>query len=193
MFDALRAHIAKHIDLTGEEFAECAKLFTAKKVRKTHFLLQEGEDCKNLTFVFEGCFRSYSVDTNGKEHVVQFAFDDWWISDLYSFLSGEPSTYFIDALEDSEVLLIGRAGYEQLCTDIPKFDRFFRLLLQNHHVAIHQRINTTLSMSAEERYLNLIEIYPNITQRIAQRHIASYLGITPESLSRIRKRLAETK
>ena len=190
-FDALHDHLERYIDLTDEAFAASAKHFTPRKIRKSHFLLQEGEVCRDLAFVAEGCLRLYSIDADGKEHIVQFAFDGWWISDLYSFLTGEPSIYYIDALETSDLLLIDRAGYESLCADDPKFDRFFRLLLQNHHIATHRRIRASLSMSAEEMYLYLLEIYPDVTQRVAQRHIASYLGLAPESLSRIRKHLVE--
>lgn len=193
MFEPLRSHIARYIELTDEEFERCTQLFIPKKVRKRGFLLQEGDVCKQIAFVTKGCLRSYTVDSKGDEHVMQFAIESWWISDLYSFLSGEPGTYYIDALEDSELLLIDNGSYERLCTDVPKFERFFRLLLQNNYIATQRRIAASLSMSAEDQYLHLLRSYPNIIKRVSQRHIASYLGITPEALSRIRKRLSEKK
>lgn len=193
MFDVLHRHITRYIDLSDDEFSTWARYFTSAKVRKSHFLLQEGEVCKHLAFVAAGCLRSYTVDPGGKEHVVQFALEDGWISDFYSFLTAEPSTSFIDALEDTDVLLVDRAGYEQLCTDVPAFNRFFRLLLQNHHIATHRRIASSLSMSAEEQYLHLIETNPSLIQRVPLRHIASYLGLAPESLSRVRKQLTEKR
>jgi len=190
-FEALRAHFARYVDLSDEEFARIEEYFTHRKVRKSHFLLQQGEVCRNLAFVVNGALRLYSLDDGGKEHIIQFGFSGWWISDLYSFLIDEPSINYIDALDASELLLIDRAGYESLCEDNPKFDRYFRLLLQNHHIATHRRIRASLSMSAEKKYLHLLEVYPGIEQCVAQRHLASYLGITPESLSRIRKQLAQ--
>ena len=193
MFDLLRSHILKRITLTEEECKRYTSYFIPKKIRKHQFLLQEGELCKYITFVSRGCLRQYTIDVKGEEHVVQFAIEDWWISDLFSFLSGENSTYNIDALEDSELLLLERTAHEQLCNDIPKFDRFFRLLLQNNYVANQKRITASISQPADERYLSLQKTYPNIVQRVPQSQIASYLGITPQSLSRIRKKLAGKK
>jgi CRP-like cAMP-binding protein len=135
--------------------------------------------------------RAYSVDQKGEEHIVQFALEGWWISDLYSFLTGKPSTYDIEALEESDVLLIDLPSYEKLCTTVPAFERYFRILLQNNYIATHRRLLASISLSAEEQYVQLINDYPTIVQRVAQRHIASYLGITPEALSRIRGRMAK--
>ena len=193
MYDSLRAHIAKYIELSEEEFSRCTALFIPKKIRKKAFLLQEGDVCRHLAFVTEGCLRSYTVDPKGDEHVVQFAIEGWWISDLFSFLTGEPGVFYIDALENSEMLLIDRASYEKLCTDVPKFERFFRMILQNNYIATHRRISATLSMSAEEQYLRFVASFPDIVKRVSQLHIASYLGITPEALSRIRKNLSAKK
>lgn len=191
MFEALRSHIAKYIDLNEEEFAHGANFFIPKKIRKTHFLLQAGEVCRHMAFINKGCLRFYSIDAEGEEHVVQFAIEDWWITDPYSYLTGEPSSYNIDALEDSNLFLLDKAFYEKLMLDIPKFERFFRVLLENKYIASQRRITAALSASAEERYLNFIKTYPAFAQRIPQRHIASYLGITPQSLSRLRKELSE--
>ena len=193
MFDLLHAHILKRIDITDEEFARSTTFFIPKKLRKNQFLLREGEVCKCIAFVVKGCLRCYSVDDKGEEHIVQFAVEDWWISDPYSALTGEPSEYNIDALEDSELLILERGAEQQLLLEIPKFERMFRLLLENRFVANQRRITASLSTSAEDRYLSFLKTYPAIAQRVPQSQIASYLGITPQSLSRIRKELADKK
>lgn len=193
MFDLLRQHILKRIDLTEEEFSRCTTFFIPKKLRKHQFLLQEGDVCKCIAFVNKGCLRCYSVDGKGEEHVVQFAIEDWWISDPFSVLTGEPSGYNIDALEDSELLILEKSSEEKLLQEIPKFERLFRMLLENRFVANQRRITAALSTSAEERYLSFLKTYPAISQRVSQSQIASYLGITPQSLSRIRRDLTEKK
>jgi CRP-like cAMP-binding protein len=190
MFDRLREHIRQRIPLTDDEFLSCTSLMVPRRLRKDAYLVHEGEHAKYLAFVTKGCLRSYTIDKKGGEHIVQFAPEGWWISDLYSFLTGKESTYFIDALEDSDLLLLDAAAYEELCTTVPKFERYFRILLQNNYIATHRRVVASISLSAEEQYLQMIREFPAIVQRVAQRHIASYLGITPEALSRIRNRIA---
>ncbi len=192
MFDRLRDHVSRLVPLTDEEVPLCSSFMIPKRVRKGAYLIQEGEPSKYLAFVTSGCLRSYTIDTKGEEHIVQFAFDGWWITDLYSFLTGKPGSYFIDALEESDVLLLESAAYEKLCTTVVQFERYFRILLQNNYIATHRRVLASISMSAEERYLQMLEDYPTIVQRVAQRHIASYLGITPEALSRIRNRIVKS-
>ena len=191
MFDVLKAHVAARTALVDEEFPRCTSLMAPRRLRKGHTLSQAGEPCRYLAFVTSGCLRAYSIDEKGEEHVVQFALEQWWITDMYSFLTGKPGEYIIEALEESDVLLIDAAAYEQVCTTVPAFERYFRILLQNNYVATHRRLLATISLSAEDRYLQLIAEYPSIVQRVAQRHIASYLGITPEALSRIRGRIAK--
>jgi CRP-like cAMP-binding protein len=191
MFDRLREHVSRLVPLSDDEFPVCTSTMIPKRIRRGGFLVQEGEVCKYLAFVTKGCLRSFSIDRKGDEHVVQFALEGWWISDLYSFLTGQPSELFIDALEESDVLLIDISSYEKLCSSVPKFERYFRILLQNNYIATHRRVLSSISKSAEERYLQLLTLYPMIIQRVAQRHIASYLGITPEALSRIRARIAK--
>ncbi len=190
MFDQLRKHVSAKTTLTRSKFPECTSFFIPKHLRKDQYLIQEGEPARFLAFVTSGCLRSYSIDKRGEEHVVQFALETWWITDLYSFLTGNNATLFVDALEDSDVLLIEPASYERLCTTVPEFERYFRILLQNNYIATHRRILASISLSAADRYVQLVEDYPTIVQRVAQRHIASYLGITPEALSRIRRRLS---
>src|SRR6476660_5785057 len=127
MFDIIRHNIAKHIKLREEEFSYFNSLLKAKRLRKKQFLLEEGEVCNFECFVNSGCLRQYHLDDNGKEHIIQFGIADWWISDQNSFLTGSPSQCFIDALEDSQVLLIEKPSLEKLFTEVPMFERFFRI------------------------------------------------------------------
>ena len=191
MFNLLRTHIEKRVQLTDEEFDVITKFFKPKKLRKKQFLLHEGEVCKNIGFVNSGCLREYTIDNKGSEHIIQFAIEDWWISDPNSFLSGFPSTYNIDALEDSEVLLLEKSEREKLLDSCPKMERFFRILTEANFVATQRRISDSLSTTAEERYLKFVKTYPKLIEQVSQNHIASYLGITPQSLSRIRKELTQ--
>jgi len=154
-------------------------------------LLNEGDICKHLTFVNSGCLREYTIDNKGAEHIIQFAIEDWWVSDLNSFLSGLPATHNIDALQDSEVLLLEKSSRNKLLEECPKMERFFRLLLESNYIVTHQRVADSLSKSAEERYLRFIKTYPKLFEQIPQNQIASYLGITPQSLSRIRKEMTQ--
>ncbi len=191
MFDRLRKHVNQKTTLSRDRFSQSTAFFMPKHLRKDQYLIQEGEPARFLAFVATGCLRAYSIDKKGEEHIIQFALETWWITDLCSFLTGDNATLFVDALEDSDLLLIDAESYERLCTTIPEFERYFRILLQNNYVATHRRILASISLSAEERYLQLLENYPTIAQRVALRHIASYLGITPEALSRIRRRLSQ--
>ncbi|HUL44094.1 MAG TPA: Crp/Fnr family transcriptional regulator [Bacteroidota bacterium] len=192
-YERLRKHILKRVDLTDKEFRACSGFFTSRSLRKRQFLLREGEVCKHLTFVTSGCLREFTVDHKGEEHVLQFAIEDWWISDLSSFLTGTASTHTIEALQDSDVLMIEKDAREEMLGKVPRMERFFRLLLESNYVATHRRINDALSASAEQRYLAFIKTYPALFEQIPQHHIASYLGITPQSLSRIRKELSRKR
>lgn len=193
MFEVLRQNIEKRTKITDGEFETCIKFFEPRRIRKRQFLLHEGDVAKYIAFVNSGCLRSYTIDHMGNEHVLQFAVRDWWISDMNSSLSGLPAISNIDALQDSYVLLMEMSRREELLAAIPKMERFFRLLMEANYVATHKRINDSLSTSAEERYLNFIKNYPNLLEQIPQSQIASYLGITPQSLSRIRKELAKKR
>jgi CRP-like cAMP-binding protein len=189
MFELILKNISKHLQLSEEEINYFTSLLKKKRMRKKQFLLEESEVCNHECFVNSGCLRMYNLNNKGQEHIIQFAVADWWIADQYSFLTGLPSVYFIDALEESEVLLIEKKQLEQLYTRVPKFERFFRIAFQNSYVALQRRILAGLSQTAEEKYLDFINRYADIERKIPQRQIASYLGITPESLSRIRKQL----
>jgi CRP-like cAMP-binding protein len=191
MFSILRKHITSRVPLSDEEFDVCSKYFVPKKLKKNQFLLNEGDVCRYIGFVNSGCLREYKIDNKGTEHILQFAIEDWWVSDLHSFLSGLPANYSIDALQDSEILLLERSAREELLSSCPKMERFFHLLIEANHVASQQRIADSLSTSAEERYLKFIKMYPLLFEQVPQNQIASYLGITPQSLSRIRKELTQ--
>lgn len=193
MFDNLKKHITKRVHLTDEEFDACTKFFFLKRLKKHQFLLNEGDVCKYIGYVNSGCLREYTIDSKGTEHIIQFAIEDWWVSDLNSFLSGLPATLNIDTMEDSEVLLLEKSARENLFEEVPQMEKFFRLLLEANYVATHKRVADSLSASAEERYLKFIKTYPKLFEKIPQNQIASYLGITPQSLSRIRKELSVKK
>ena len=186
MWEPLIKNLNKYLSLTAEESDIVISLFTAKKLRRHQYLLQEGEVARYETFITRGLTRTYEVDEKGQEHVVQFGLEDWWVGDLYSFLTGTPSKYNIDCLEDTHVLQITKPHLELLYERVPKLERHFRLLLQNAFIAVTERVASTLTQSALERYDAFIAHYPQIEQRVPNRQIASYLGITPQSLSRIR-------
>jgi CRP-like cAMP-binding protein len=187
MFESILQSISKHISLTEDEAGYFISLLKHKIIRRRQFLLQSGDASKYESFVVKGLLRAYTVDKSGYEHVVMFASEGWWISDLYSFLTQTPGTQNIDALEDSEVLQIEKTDLERLYIEVPKFDRFFRILLQNAFVANQQRILASISQTAEEQYLAFVKKYPSLEQRVPQHQVASYLGITPETISRIRR------
>ena len=193
MFEQLFHSINEKIQITGEDLGEIKQFFVSRKLRKRQFLLQEGDVSKYTAFVEKGSLRSYSIDEKGNEHILQFALEGWWISDQYSLFTGEPSSYNIDAIEDSDLLLITHASFESMMNKIPRMEKYFRLLLQNNMIALHRRLVASLSLSAEEKYTNMVNAYPNIIQRVPQHMIASYLGITPETLSRIRKQMSSVK
>jgi len=193
MYDLLYKKINETIAVTDEEFEFCKTLFLPKKLRKRQYLLQEGDVCKYNAFVSAGLLRSYTVDDKGGEHILQFAFEGWWMGDIYSFLTGEPSVYNMEALEPCELLLITHPSWELLLDKIPAFERYFRILIQNNLVATQRRLMGALSGTAEERYVNFMNNFPGCLNRVPQHMIASYLGITRETLSRIRGNLAMRK
>jgi CRP-like cAMP-binding protein len=194
MTEVLRSYLTeKHVELTPEQFQHWTSLFTGKKVKKHEFLLNEGEVARSAFFTVHGCLRMYTVDNKGKEHIMQFAPENWWIGDMESSSTRAPSVYFIDALEDSDILVIENSAWEKSLKEIPPLAILFQRLLQNRQTATQKRIIFSMSASAEERYLDFLKTYPNLVQRIPQHMIASYLGITPESLSRIRKQVVSKK
>ncbi|MBS1515271.1 MAG: Crp/Fnr family transcriptional regulator [Bacteroidetes bacterium] len=182
-------HIAKFIELTKDEQEYFCSILKHKKVRRKQFLVEAGEPCNYENYVISGCLKAYYLDNNGFEHISHFAMEDWWISDAYAFLTGEPATLSIDAIEDSELFRIEKTEMEKLYFQIPKFERMFRILFQNSFVVKQRRVLLHLSQSAKERYLSFIEKYPSLEQRVPQNQIASYIGVTPEFLSKMKKEL----
>jgi CRP-like cAMP-binding protein len=193
MFELLHQKISETIPVTEEEFDFCKTVFQPKKLRKKRFLLGEEDVCKYIAFVEKGLLRSFVIDEKGSEHVLQFSLEGWWVSDLSSFLTGEPSKYNIEALEDCELLMISRSGWDQLLEKIPVFERFFRILIQNNLIVTQRRLIASFSDTAEEKYHKLVAHFPDILQRVPQHMIASYLGITRETLSRVRAQIAGRK
>lgn len=186
MYERILSNLNRHVHLNDEEKELFTSSIKVRKLRKRQYFLQPGDVMRFECFVTEGCLRQYYVDEKGQEHSMMFAFEDWWTGDMYSFLSGQPSKYHLEAIEDTTLLLIERSQLEQLYDQIPQLNRFYRILLQNAYVVMSERINQSLSMTAEERYQAFQQRYPQFEQRLSLKHIASYLGITPESLSRIR-------
>lgn len=182
-------NISKHISLTPQE----QELFLSKT--ETHqyktktILLNAGEVCKNSYFVNSGVLRSFNINDNIVEHVMSFACQGWWISDMYSLISQKPGNLFIEVIEDAEVVVISKENQEQLYNDIPKLERFFRILTENALVANQQRIMDNLSLSAEERFEKFSKKYPSLMQKVSQKQIASFIGVTPEFFSKMKARL----
>lgn len=191
MFEKLVECIREKIDLNEKDIEVVKPFFIPKKVRKRQYVLNAGDVCQYITFVEKGMLRSFTVDSEGNEHVVQFAIEGWWVSDVGSFVSGKDALYNIEALEDCELLHLNKAGMDELLVKLPIMERFFRILMQNNVVALQRRAVAYMSLSAEEKYLKLMEVAPDIMQRASQQHIASYLSITPETLSRVRKKISQ--
>lgn len=189
MFDILIAHLLQKVNLNKNEIESLKPFFTEKKLRKKELLLKQGEICRNLAFVSTGILKSYISDEKGHERSNFFAFQGWWISDFNSFINQEKSALNIDAIEDSEILLISYDDYERLTLEIPVMDRYFRILYQNSLVTKDRRLMISNKSTAEEKYLSLVRSNPDMFQRIPHTLIASYLGLSPETVSRIRKRI----
>ena len=193
MFERLSQNIHEYISLTEEEFNFCKTLFLPKKLRKKQYLLQEDDVCKYVSFVEKGILRTYIVDEKGNEHILSFPMEGWWTADLYSFLTGEPSLYNIEALEECELLLITKSSWDILLEKTPAFERYFRIIIQNNLIAMQRRLLGSMSETAQEKYTKLVATFPNCVQRVPQHMIASYLGISRETLSRIRRHIAAQK
>jgi CRP-like cAMP-binding protein len=186
MYDSILANVSRFATLNEEEKTYFISILQPKKLRKHQHLVQAGEQCRYECYVNKGCLRQYYVDDSGQEHIIMFAVEDWWISDMYGLVTGNPSLTNVDALEDAELLLIEKSNFEKLLKEVPKFERHFRIMLQRAFIAHQRRIIETMSLPAVQRYYRFLEQYPQLEQRLPKKLIASYLGITPESLSRIR-------
>lgn len=191
MFDEIKDYFReKSVEITPEIEKFIDDHLERKSIKKGEMILCQGDACNHTFFVAKGLLRAYTIDEQGKEHILQFAPENWLISDRSSVLFDEVSEQFIDAVEDSEVILIETGFFERLSEISAGFQRFNMYALNNHIRHLHKRINLLISASAEVRYMDFIKLYPDILLRVPQWMIASYLGITPESLSRVRKELA---
>jgi CRP-like cAMP-binding protein len=190
MLASLKLNIEKTIGkkIPEHEFAELNKLVFEKSFDKKVLLSEEGRICNYIYFIIQGSCYSFYTDDAGEKHAVQFALENYWISDLYSFFSGDKAVYTIEALEPVKVLVLNKENFQKACDDFLVFDRFFRILIQNAYVSLQYRLAKTNSEEAEKRYEEFSELHPDFLQRIPQYVIASYLGIKPQSLSRIRKK-----
>lgn len=176
------------IPLNDEEVELVSSYFKPRLYRKRQYVLQEGDICNQFNFVVRGCLRMYKVDEKGNTHIIQFASENWWMIDIGSFHGRKPSELNIDALEDTMVLQISYDNLIALYTQVAKFDRIFRVLIENSYVTLQNRLLQNISSTAEDRYNSFIEVYPHLSNRLPQTQIASFLGITPEFLSRLRNR-----
>ncbi|MBL7924440.1 MAG: Crp/Fnr family transcriptional regulator [Bacteroidia bacterium] len=189
--ESLLNNIARYIQLEDDEKEYFLSLVGEKKVRRKQLLLQEGEVCHHSIFVKSGCLRGYTLDKNGDEHVISFATAGWWIADMYSLITRKPGQLFIESSTEAHLQLLTREHQEKLFEQIPKFERFFRILTENSLVATQQRIIDNLSLGARERYLEFIRKYPSLKDELPQKHIASYIGVTPEFFSKMMRSLPE--
>ena len=182
-------NIEKHVKLTDEE----KELFLSKteihKYKAKTILLSSGEICKHSYFVNSGILRSFNINENIVEHVLSFACEGWWMGDMYSLLSQKPGNLFIEVLEDAELVLLSKENQEQLYTQIPKLERFFRILTENSLVANQERLMDNLSLSAEERFDKFCKKHPTLIQKVPQKQIASFIGVTPEFFSKMKARM----
>ena len=193
MYELFFHKFNEKVNLSKEEEEVIKQYLTPKKLRKKQYLLQEGDVCKHIAFVEKGALKAYVVDDAGAESIIQFALEGWVISDLYSFLTGEPATYNIDALENAELVLISKSAHEELLKKLHKYETYIRLQITGAYIALQKRLTSIISLPLEERYKNFLALYPNIAQRVPQHMIASYMGLTPETLSRVRSRMASRK
>lgn len=189
MNNQLYRHISQVITISEAEIAEFLSLFSEKKIKKRAFLIQPQESVTKEYYVLSGCLKAYYLDVHGAKHIIQFAIEDWWISDFEAFFNAQSSKLYIEAIEDSHILSIEKDMLEIAYQRIPKLERFFRIKTTAAFVSAQKRILSTLEKSATERYLDFCLYYPNITNRVHDYHVANYLGIKPESLSRIKKSL----
>lgn len=183
----LISHFNSYVALSSDEKEAVAKKITERHIKRKQFILQEGDHCRHFNFIVKGCFKMYSVDANAKEHNIQFGAENNWLADIGSLHSGKPSKLFIEAVEPSVILQIELKDLVFLFKNHPKFNLIFRVIIENSFVELQDRVLQNISCTAEERYLSFLEHYPQLSGRLPNTQIASYLGITPEFLSNIRK------
>ena len=184
--DLILANIARHISLGVDEAEYFLSLLKQENVAKKSILLKEGQICRDICFVHSGTLRAYYTGKEAKESTVMFAVADWWVTDMYCFINQKPAMLTISAVEDSMIIKLKKEDLDKLYVQVPKFERFFRIIMQNAYIREQLRVIQNLSLTAEERYTHFLEQYPKVVQQVTQKQIASYLGITPEFLSTLR-------
>lgn len=182
-------NIAKYVSLTPEEEALFLSKIETKQFKAKTILLNAGEICKYSYFVNSGLLRSFNINDNIVEHVLSFASEGWWISDMYSLITQKPGNLFIEVLEDAELIMLSKENQEELYNQIPKLERFFRILIENSLVANQERLMDNLSLTAEERFEKFCAKHPTLMQKVPQKQIASFIGVTPEFFSKMKTRL----
>jgi CRP-like cAMP-binding protein len=193
MFQELDKYLSRCCTLSQEEIELFHSHLKHRVIPKKKLLLEQGQVCNFEAYIIKGCVRKYYVDYDGNEVILQFAIEDWWVSDIASFSEQKPSNQYIETLEDTELLTIDYKSKEFLFERIPGLERLFRIMVQRSYAVLENRFFATVSQTAEERYLDFIKRYPTIPQRVPQHQIASYLGVTPESLSRIKTKLTRER
>ena len=191
MFDDINNHILRYVDVSADELSFINSLLEFKKIPKKTIMLREGDVCNFEAYVNKGCIRTYYIDENGFEVILQFAIEDWWVSDIASFHLRIPSIVFIETLEDCELLTLSPEVKEEILKKVPKLERMFRLMVQKNLSVLQNRFIKSITTSAQEKYLDFLQRYPTIPQRVAQHYIASYLGISAEFLSKVRTKLSK--
>ncbi|HEX6430508.1 MAG TPA: Crp/Fnr family transcriptional regulator [Niastella sp.] len=193
MFDLFFSKFNEKIPLSPEEETFIKQFLTPKKLRKKQYFLQEGDTGKGICFVEKGALRAYVLDEAGNEHITAFAFEGWTIGDLYSFMHTEPATLNIDALEDCELMVISKQAHDELLQKMPKYETYIRLLVTDAYITLQRRTTILISLPLEEQYKAFSQMYPTLFQRVPQHMIASFMGLSPETLSRVRSRISNQK
>ena len=186
-------YIRNYVSLSVEEESFLTSKVTYRKYSKGQYIVQQGDVCKHQCFVVSGCTKTFHIDDNGQEHIVMFSIENWWTSDMGSFISKIPADYNIQCIEDTELIMFSSEAMEELYSEVPKLERFFRQIIERALVASQKRIVRSFSLSAKDRYLYFRNQYPKIEKLIPQYMVASYLGITKEFLSKIKKELLKEK
>ncbi|WP_343691861.1 Crp/Fnr family transcriptional regulator [Chitinophaga sp.] len=193
MYEVFLSKVNEKVSLTKQEEAEIVAQLTHKTLRKRQFFLKEGDICRYIALVEKGALRTYVTDPEGHEHITAFALEGWSLGDLCSFFREEPATQNIEALEDCDLCLISRPAHEALLQTMPKYETYHRILMTEAYIALQKRTRDMISLSPDEQYKAFVSVYPNIVLRVPQHMIASYLGLTPETLSRIKSRISHQR
>ncbi|GGD62448.1 cyclic nucleotide-binding protein [Emticicia aquatilis] len=188
MHESIQNYISRFVSLTPEELSVVKNCMQLREFPKKTVLLNAGDVCNFEAYVLKGCIREYFIDHKGQELTLEFAVEDWWVSDITSFENQTPSIMYIETLEDCELLVLSRASKDELLARVPKLERMFRLMIQRHLSVLQKRLFRTVSYTAMDKFEEFLKRYPSLPQRVPQHYIASYLGITPEFLSKLRKR-----